>query len=310
MTIRSSDELKEFNQVLRRFMQHIVLDKGLSKNTRDAYQNDVARYLLFLKSKDYTSFDNISPLLINEFVIVLKKTGLANTSIARNISSVRAFHDFLVESGQTDNNPAADTEIPKLGKYLPVVLTINEVDGILKIIDMSTEKGIRDRALFEFMYATGVRVSEAVNIQVSDIFKSEGFCRIFGKGNKERIVPVGESALFYIEKYTSSVRKKMSKKGKSGAYLFLSRRGTKMSRISVWKNLKQYAVKAGIKKNISPHTLRHSFATHLLEGGADLRAVQEMLGHSDISTTQIYTHLDREFLKEVIRTFHPLEADR
>lgn len=310
MEIRSSDRKSDFESLLRRFLQHIILDQGLSDNTKKAYQNDIKRYLSFLQGKRIETLDDVESKHINELVMILKKTGMANSSIARNISAIKMFNMFLYENGELLQNPLLNFETPKLKKYLPTVLNINEVDQILRTPNLKTKKGLRDRALFEFMYATGVRVSEAVNISFSNLNLDEGFCRVFGKGSKERMVPIGDSAVYYINMYLKDVRPVLALKGKAGNFLFLSIRGTRMSRISVWKNLKEYALKAGIKKNISPHTLRHSFATHLLEGGADLRAVQEMLGHSDISTTQIYTHLDREFLKEVIRTFHPREIDR
>jgi len=306
METRSSIDSSRPQYYLRRFLQHLVLDKGLSDNTRSAYRNDIQRYLTFIENIKLTP-ENIARKNIEEYIILLKKLGMANSSIARNISAVRMFHLYLAENSISVHNPAGDIEVPKKGTYLPTVLTIPEVECILHSIDMSKLRGIRDRAVFEFMYATGVRVSEAVRVTKSDLNNEHGFCRIFGKGSKERIIPVGESALFYIKRYTNSVRMDLAKNGKAGDLLFLNMRGSGISRISVWKNLKSWAEQAGIKKNISPHTLRHSFATHLLEGGADLRAVQEMLGHSDISTTQIYTHLDREFLKEVIRTFHPRE---
>ncbi len=310
MEIHSSLKNSDFAFLLRRFLQHIILDQGLSDNTKEAYKNDIRRYLTFLQDRKIKSIRDVKQNHISELLMVLKKTGMANSSIARNISAIKMFHRFLTESGELTEDPVPNIETPKQKKYLPTVLSINEVEHILKTPDMKTKKGLRDRALFEFMYATGVRVSEAVNISFSEINLKDGFCRIYGKGSKERMVPIGDSAVYYINEYLSSVRPKFAAKGKAGDFLFLSARGTKMSRISVWKNLKEYAEKAGIKKNISPHTLRHSFATHLLEGGADLRAVQEMLGHADISTTQIYTHLDREFLKEVIKTFHPREISR
>ena len=242
-----------------------------------------------------------------EFIVLLNTLGLAESSVVRNISSIRVFHKFLLLEELVKTDPSQNIEVPKRGRKLPVFLELQEVIQLLNQPDLSTNRGIRDRALFEFLYATGMRVSELIGISQSDLIREEKFVRVFGKGSKERIVPVGDVAFSYIDRYLKVVRPSLAKKQIGRGVLFLSMRGKPLTRMAVWKILKAYVEAAGIRKNVSPHTLRHSFATHLLEGGADLRSVQEMLGHADISTTQIYTHLDREYLKEVIQTFHPRE---
>jgi integrase/recombinase XerD len=215
------------------------------------------------------------------------------------------FHKFLTREGTTKNDPTQNIDTPKHSKTLPEVLNQNEVDAILRQPDTSEHLGKRDRAILETMYATGMRVTELITLRQSNVYNQDEIVRIFGKGSKERLVPIGKSALEWINRYIQEVRGTLSKKGKGLDVLFLNARGRPMSRMAVWNMVKTYTAKAGIKKEVHPHTFRHSFATHLLEGGADLRAVQEMLGHSDISTTQVYTHIDREYLKEVHRTFHP-----
>jgi len=238
---------------------------------------------------------------------------LKQSSIARNFSAVKNLHRFLVFRKISELDPTANLDRPKPSKKLPVVLSKEETERLIKSPDVNTPLGIRDRAIIETLYATGTRVSELVNLKKRDLIKGEQVVRVFGKGSKERIVPIGDIALEWIERYDSSVRlvleNKKSKREfsrRNGSdFLFLNFRGGKLSRISIWRMLQKYARDANIKKQIHPHTLRHTFATHLLEGGADIRAVQEMLGHSDIGTTQIYLHLDRNYLKEVIDRFHP-----
>jgi len=250
---------------------------------------------------------NVSAQDVRELIAFMSEMGMANSSLARNLTSIRMFHRYLMGEEIIHNDPTINIDVPKLVKKLPTVLEIHEVERLLAQPDESLYRGIRDKALLEFMYASGVRVSELVDLKKSDFFEEEGLARVLGKGSKERIVPVGDIAVRCVQRYSQRVRPELAMKGMGGDHLFLSMWGKPLTRVAVWKLLKSYGMEAGISKNISPHTLRHSFATHLLEGGADLRAVQEMLGHSDISTTQIYTHLDREYLKEVIQTFHPRE---
>ncbi len=296
-----------FKYLANNFLDYAFLDKGLSRNTIAAYKNDIYRYLNFLDQHAGNDINKVQEKDVKVYIHSLHEIGMAPTSLARNITTIRLFHRYLFGENIVHSDITVNIELPKTGRKLPMVLEIHEVEKLLEQPDLTDKKGLRDRAMLEFLYATGVRVSELVNLNQSDINTKEGFVKVLGKGAKERLVPVGKVALSFIHKYKQSVREELAARGKSGDLLFLNMRGTGISRTSVWKILKKYIDQAGILKNVSPHTLRHSFATHLLEGGADLRSVQEMLGHSDISTTQIYVHLDREYLKEVIQTFHPRE---
>ncbi len=295
--------------LLDRFVDYLILDRGLSRNTRDAYLNDLKRFLLFLEDRNIRDVSACRMGDVQDLIAEMGEMGMASSSLARNISSIRMFYRYLSGEGLLEQDLLTDIEIPKRGRKLPTVLEIGEIECILDQPDLEQPKGVRDKALLEMMYATGVRVSELVHLNQSDVLLEEGFARIFGKGRKERIVPVGDIAIACVKTYCQTVRSLLSKKRLGGDVLFLSMRGRPLTRVAVWKMLKAYVLQAGIQKEVSPHTLRHSFATHLLEGGADLRSVQEMLGHVDIATTQIYTHLDREYLKEVIQTFHPREQE-
>ncbi|MFO7889841.1 MAG: site-specific tyrosine recombinase XerD [bacterium] len=303
------DNNPQFRYLVDNFLDHAFLDKGLSGNTIAAYKNDIFRYLEYLDKYDISNINEVREKDIQGYMNCLHEMGMASSSLARNITTIRLFHRYLFGEDIVDSDITVNVDLPKIGRKLPVVLEIQEVVKLLEQPDLTEKKGIRDRAMLEFLYATGVRVSELVSLNQSDIISEEGFVKIFGKGSKERLVPVGQVALSFIHKYKQAVRHELASKGKSRDLLFLNMHGTGISRISVWKILKKYIAQAGIEKNVSPHTLRHSFATHLLEGGADLRSVQEMLGHADIATTQIYVHLDREYLKEVIQTFHPREQN-
>jgi len=296
-----------FESLLTRFLNYVLLDKGLSNNTYLAYRNDLRHYLSFLHDHGIRDISQSGTEDVRSFIVLMSELGVASSTIVRNITSIRMFYRYLLMEEVVEKDPAENVEIPKKERKLPVVLEIQEVEALLDQIDLSDPKGIRDRAMLEFLYATGIRVSELIGLTQSDLMEGEGFVRVFGKGSKERIVPVGDVAVNFVKLYRREVRPSLARKKFGGDVLFLSMRGRPLTRVAVWKILKEYVRKAGIQKNVSPHTLRHSFATHLLEGGADLRSVQEMLGHVDISTTQIYTHLDREYLKEVIQTFHPRE---
>jgi integrase/recombinase XerD len=235
----------------------------------------------------------------------LKEIGLTSSSAARYYSSLKGFFTYLFLSRYITENPIEKISSPKLSKNLPSVLTVEETDSVLSQPDTNNKLGLRDKAVLELLYACGTRVSELINIKISDLFFADDVIRVFGKGSKERIIPIGSSAVKWINKYLKESRVLLMKKAKSENYLFLNNRGTKLSRMGVWKIVDRYVKEAGIEKEVHPHTFRHSFATHLLEGGADLRAVQEMLGHADISTTQIYTHIDRDYIKQVHKDFHP-----
>ncbi len=300
--------LKIKNNNWRRFLTHFLrsveIEKGYSKNTVESYSIDLARYISFLEDRGIEHPDRVSEELIREYIHALGMAGLSSSSISRNIASIRTFHKFLLLESYSKNYPAENIESPKTRRKFPEVLTIDEVSSLLEQPDVSTPIGLRDKALLELMYATGVRVSELINLRQIDLLFDMEIIRVFGKGSKERLVPIGKVAIKWVREYQLKVRPKLVKIG-SGDFLFLSRLGRKLTRMSVYKIVKKYASMAGIKKEIHPHTLRHSFATHLLEGGSDLRSVQEMLGHASITTTQIYTHISNETLKEIYRLYHP-----
>jgi integrase/recombinase XerD len=290
---------------LRSYIHYLKLEKNASKNTIASYQLDLSRYLDYMKYQGIERLDDVLEKQIVKFLSSLAENGLSPRSVARNISSIKMFHKYLAGEGILKSNPAENIDTPKQSKTLPDVLNPDEVELIISQPNSMEPAGIRDRAILETMYATGMRVTEVITIKQRDVYADEGIVRVFGKGSKERLVPIGRSALEWIKRYRNEVRSEIAVSGRGQDVLFLNLRGKPMSRMAVWNIVRACTLKSGIKKEIHPHTFRHSFATHLLEGGADLRAVQEMLGHSDISTTQIYTHIDREYLKEVHKTFHP-----
>ncbi len=291
------------------FLSYLALERHASKHTVASYKLDITRYVEFLSGRKIHQPDRIDPRHAEGFLVALKKEGLSPRSIKRASSAIKSFHKFLLGDGATKNNPVEYLETPKLARTLPAVLNQNEVEAILRQPEAGAKDKknlwIRDRAILEVLYASGLRVSEVVALRQTQVLADERILRVFGKGSKERIVPVGGSALRWIERYVRECRTALQGRGASQDVLFLNARGKPLSRMSVWNIVQDYTKKAGITKEVHPHTFRHSFATHLLEGGADLRSVQEMLGHADIATTQIYTHVDREYLKEVHRTFHP-----
>ena len=290
---------------LREYLASLKLERNLSENTIASYKNDLSSFLSFLKDSGVDDPSQITSKLLNDFFILLTKLGLSSRSSARYFSSLKGFFGYLFSSGYIEINPMEKISAPKVSKGLPNVLNINEIEAILSQPDTSKKLGLRDKALLETFYACGLRVSELINLKISDLFLNEEMIRVFGKGSKERFVPIGSSAINWISEYLKNSRPLLEKKAKSQHVLFLNSRGTKLSRMGVWKIVDSNSKLAGIKKEVHPHTFRHSFATHLLEGGADLRAVQEMLGHVDISTTQIYTHIDRDYIKQMHKEFHP-----
>jgi len=290
---------------LREYLSSLELERNLSINTIKSYRNDLNSLILFLKEKKIEDPAEITYQHLTAFFKLLSKFELSSRSSARYYSSIKGFFKYLFTNGYLEKNPMERLSAPKVSKGLPIVLNINEVEKILDCPDTSTKLGLRDKALIETFYACGLRVSELINLKVADMFLNEEVIRVFGKGSKERLVPIGSSAIKWIEEYLVKSRPLLVKKTKSENFLFLNNRGTKLSRMGIWKIVNKNAEAAGIKKEVHPHTFRHSFATHLLEGGADLRAVQEMLVHADISTTQIYTHLDRDYIKQIHRDFHP-----
>jgi len=290
---------------IREYLAILKLERNLSENTIAAYKNDISSLVNYLTDSGIKDPSEITSRNLSDFFGLLTKLELSSRSSARYYSSIKGFFGYLFSSGYIKINPMEKISAPKVSKNLPQVLNINEIEKILSEPDVSKKLGLRDKALLETFYACGLRVSELINLKISDLFLNEEMIRVFGKGSKERFVPIGSSAINWIGEYLKSSRPLLEKKAKSQHILFLNNRGTKLSRMGVWKIVNNYAELAGIKKEVHPHTFRHSFATHLLEGGADLRAVQEMLGHVDISTTQIYTHIDRDYIKQVHRDYHP-----
>lgn len=294
------------DQYVEQFLNHLAIEKGVSKNTLAAYSTDLKSYLEFLEREKISDLNKIQPQDVTKFIYSLQKNRLSSTSVARKLSCIKSFHKFLHTEEVLSAEPTALLDSPKLTRRLPTTLSKEEVFRLLEMPDLTHKLGLRDRALLEFMYATGVRISELINLKTKDIYLKTGFARVFGKGSKERLVPIGRVCLKYLQKYLNESRPALAKSF-SEDILFLNHHGRKFSRMGIWKILKSYAETARIKKDLHPHTLRHSFATHLLEGGAELRAVQELLGHADISTTQIYTQVDRKYIKEVHSKFHPRE---
>jgi len=293
------------NSFLNEYLSELRLERNLSSNTINSYKNDLNSFLVYLETKKIPDPSDINPNHINSFFKTLADIGLSTTSAARYHSSLKGFFKFLFLNEYIRSNPMEKVLPPKRAKNLPAVLSFEEIEKILDMPKTDNKLGLRDKAILEILYACGLRVSELIVLHVSDLYFSEEIVRVFGKGSKERFVPIGRSAIKWIDKYLKNSRPLLMKSTKSENILFLNLRGTKLSRMGIWKIVQRYTEEAGIKKEIHPHTFRHSFATHLLEGGADLRAVQEMLGHVDISTTQIYTHIDREYIKQVHKEFHP-----
>jgi integrase/recombinase XerD len=289
---------------LEAFAQYQALERGASPNTVAAYQRDLRHLVDFLEGQGVAAPTGATSAGLREFVFRLKDLGLAPTSIRRHISAVRSYYRFLVGEGLVVRDPTDRLTSPKKWRTVPSVLTVSEMERLLGAPHADDPLAWRDRALVEFGYATGARVSEMVGVQVKDVLFDEGLVRLFGKGRKERLVPIGRRALGAVALYNREVRAHLEK-GKGRGILFLNARGTPLSRVGAWGIIKNLAKTAGITRRVTPHTLRHTFATHLLEGGADLRAVQEMLGHADLSTTQLYTKVDREYLRSVHRQFHP-----
>jgi integrase/recombinase XerD len=289
---------------LDRFGDFLTLEKGSSPRPLEAYLRDVERLVDFATAKGVPTPMDVTSKLLREFVYHLKDMGLAPASIRRNISAIRTYFRFLLADGAVTRDPSERLETPKRWRTLPEVLTVEEMSRLLAAPTLDDRFAFRDRAMLELAYGAGLRVSEWITLGVRDVLMEDKLVRVFGKGSKERLVPIGRSAIGAVATYIRELRPKLEKGGGKGM-LFLNARGVPLTRMGAWKILQRYVERAGITKTVSPHTLRHSFATHLLEGGADLRAVQEMLGHADISTTQIYTHVDREYLRKVHKQYHP-----
>ena len=293
---------------LERFTDFLGLERGSAARTQEAYTRDVTRFVDFAVVKGAGAPLDVTPRLLREFVYHLKDLGLSPASIRRNVSAVRSYFRFLVGDGIVARDPSERLDTPKRWRTLPEVLTVPEIRTLLAAPTMDDSLYFRDRAMLELAYGAGLRVSEWIGIGVRDVMLDEGLVRVFGKGSKERLVPIGRSAIGALAIYVRELRPRLvagAAGDASGSRLFLNARGHPLTRMGAWKILRKYVKRSGITKRVYPHTLRHSFATHLLEGGADLRAVQEMLGHADIATTQIYTHVDREYLRQVHRRYHP-----
>ena len=286
------------------FMNYLSVERGLAKNTLLAYRRDLDKYIDYLSPKGVKTAAQVNREHVSNFMFDLKKHDMSATTICRNLAAVKMFHRFLVRENLAKEDPTTLVDTPKLWKRIPSVLTQAEVESMIAAASGKKIQQVRDRAILEILYASGLRVSELADLKTTSVDYDVGFVRAVGKGSKERIVPLGKVAREALQKYLLSARPQLLK-NRTDDILFLSRLGKKISRQSLWAVIKFYARKAKIKKTIKPHTLRHTFATHLLEHGADLRSVQEMLGHADISTTQIYTHVDKERLKSVHRQFHP-----
>lgn len=286
------------------FLAYLRLEKTLSENTVEAYRFDLERFCGFLKQHKIRDINAVTQNELSNYLRVLYDIGFAPTSIQRSIASLRSYFAFLAAEVEIHCDPTELLESPRSTRYLPSVLTVPEMVQILGSVEINRRCGVRDKAILETLYATGMRVSELAQFTHEQIVFEDEMVRIFGKGSKERIVPIGKVALHWIEEYYATDRPQLSRPF-SDSTVFLNNRGGSFSRMGLWKIITKYVNKAGIGKHVSPHTFRHSFATHLLEGGADLRTVQEMLGHANIVTTEIYTHVDREYLKEVHRSFHP-----
>ncbi|MFA8434595.1 MAG: site-specific tyrosine recombinase XerD [Marinifilaceae bacterium] len=301
----------EWTTTIENFKTYLTLEKSLSKNSVDAYINDITKLTTFLREKKMElSPEQVELQTLKDFVAWINDAGTSPRTQARVISGIKAFFKYLLLEEIIEKNPTALLEAPKIGRKLPDTLTVEEIDILVKAVDMNKAEGQRNRAILETLYSCGLRVSELIDLRVSNLHFRMGFIKIHGKGNKERLIPIGKRAKKEIKLYLKNYRGKLNIDKDSEDILFLNRRGRKLSRVMIFTIIKNLSKKVGLKKNISPHTFRHSFASHLVEGGADLRAVQEMLGHESILTTEIYTHLDREYLKETIKNFHPRSKDQ
>ena len=291
---------------LKGFKEYLKLERALSGYSIDAYLNDVDKLLQYYASiGQELNIKNVTLAELSKFITWLNEIGMQASSQARVISGIKAFFTYLMQEEIIFEDPTALLESPKLSRKLPDTLNIHEIDRLIDAIDASKPEGMRNKAIIEVLYGCGLRVTELIGLRISDLNAAQEYIKVVGKGNKERIIPIGETALKYIDMYLSQIRVHLSIKKGNEDYIFLNRLGTRLSRIMIFKMIKSLADTIGLDKSISPHTFRHSFATHLIEGGADLRAVQEMLGHSSITTTELYTHMDRDYLKGVITHFHP-----
>lgn len=295
-----------WNSYIKGYASYLKLERSLSGNSIEAYEHDVEKLVQFLEVKKLElSPKQIELSHLREFLNWTNELGMSARTQARVISGIKSFYKYLLVESILDNDPTTLLEAPRLGRKLPEVMSIEEINALIEGIDLSKAEGTRNKAMLETLYSSGLRVSELVNLKISNLFPQEGFLKVVGKGNKERIIPIGRVALKMIDIYLSKVRSHQSPAKEDVDTLFLNNRGKKLTRVMVFTIIKRLAIQVNLNKKISPHTFRHSFATHLIDGGADLRAVQDMLGHESITTTEIYTHLDREYLRDAILQFHP-----
>ena len=293
-------------EFVKEYLAILQYEKNLSANTTNAYRNDLKKFISYLEDISITDFNEVSSNNLSSFFELQREIGIDSATSARYMSSLKGFFSYMENNNYIEKNPTGKLTSVKIGRKLPAVLSFNEIEKILNAPKTDDIAGLRDKAILETFYSSGLRVSELLNLKINDLYFDDEVVKVLGKGSKERIVPLGSSAIKWLKEYLIRSRPHLDKKSKSQNFVFLNlKRGTKISRMAIWNIVKRYADEAGIKKEIHPHTFRHSFATHLLEGGADLRAVQEMLGHADISTTQIYTHIDRNYIKQVHRDHHP-----
>ncbi|MCF6268088.1 MAG: site-specific tyrosine recombinase XerD [Melioribacteraceae bacterium] len=295
----------ELNQFLQEYLAYLKLEKNLSEQSVTSYSSDINKFLNFIVEQNITDLNNVSTKLISKYFELMRDLGISSSTTSRYLSAIKGFYKYLSSQEYIQKDPVEILSSRISGRKLPTVLSFNEIEEILQAPDTTTKLGLRDKAMLELFYSCGLRVSEVINLKLSDLYFTDGVIRVLGKGSKQRIIPIGSSAVKWITEYVKMLRPLLEKKMKSENIIFLNNRGTKLSRMGVWKIVDKYVKESKVEKEFHPHTFRHSFATHLLEGGADLRAVQEMLGHADISTTQIYTHIDREFVKQMHRDFHP-----
>lgn len=293
------------NQFLQEYLAYLKFEKNLSPRSVDSYESDIKKFLNHLKNLSILDLNEVQSKILAKYFELLRDVGISSSTSARYLSALKGFFKYLSSQEYIEKDPAEILSTRITERKLPAVLSFIEINQIIEAPDESKILGLRDRAILELFYSCGLRVSELINIKLSDLYFEDEVIRVLGKGSKQRIIPIGSSAVHWITEYLKTVRPSLEKKLKSENIIFLNKRGTKLSRMGIWKIVDRYVKETGIEKEFHPHTFRHSFATHLLEGGADLRAVQEMLGHADISTTQIYTHIDKDFIKQIHKDFHP-----
>jgi integrase/recombinase XerD len=296
----------QWDSEIRDFKNYLKLERGLSDNSIEAYLRDITKLQEFCQGNENSlSIETVTAQTLTTFLVTLNQFGLSAHSQARIISGIKAFYKYLIIEKRLSGDPTLLIDAPRLGRKLPDTLDLHEINILLEAIDHSKLEGPRNRAIIEVLYSSGLRVSELTNLKLSNLFLETGFLRVVGKGNKERLVPIGSEAIKYLNIYLKEVRSGQKIKKGEEDIVFLNRNGSRLSRVMIFTIIKDITARAGLKKKVSPHTFRHSFATHLIEGGADLRAVQEMLGHESITTTEIYTHLDKSYLKQIIEEYHP-----